>query len=344
MKRHWIGGLILVCLGVLIGVIGQRTLWFGLARRHLRVEDCQAIVLAAPYEAWHLRINRDGSAVLAQGVGRNDYDVGFNPISTAFNLNQVGSYPEVRCDFPKGTFDFPTLCRELFGKRQTHTQGRHLDYPEMSWRVQFVPGPHWHDPAKQGEFRHEETKGLLAPAEGQQVIESLRSKALELDAWDKRLEDLWPYPPIPWGFNGIHPIAVPGKLRVQLPVILQQSWEGFLRDEKLQAETPPGGDAIAGPNRVGFVIDEPAWAKLWTAWRGEEIRPKVDFEKDIVLVFAVRGWNKLRTPLMPLDGNGDITALTVGTESQGGDGFAYLLGTVPRDRIKSVNKLPLGKR
>ena len=51
-KTHVLGALLLVGLGVLLGVIGQRSHWFGLGKQRLGVEESQAFVLSAPYDAW----------------------------------------------------------------------------------------------------------------------------------------------------------------------------------------------------------------------------------------------------------------------------------------------------
>ena len=103
--------------------------------------------------------------------------------------------------------------------------------------------------------------------------------------------------------------------------------------------------ANLGLGSAGFVTDEAVCSKLWTAWRGDADVPKVDFQKELVLVFALRGWSKLGTPLMPLDDKGELTAVQpVGTESQGGAGFGYLLSNIPRAGITSVNRTAVVKK
>ena len=212
-------------------------------------------------------------------------------------------------------------------------------------RDQIPPTQDWFK-SPRDQFRFDETEGFLDPAEGQKAIESIRAKAVELNIWDKSLEKIWPYPPIPWGFHEGEARVIPGNLTVQLPVTLEQSWGGFSRDYKLLSLRPPVSQGGGwGDMFRGFVADEAEWAKLWLAWRGEENLPKVDFEKDVVLVFAMNGLSKLRMPLMPLDENGNLTATNRGWDFiQGGDGFAYLMGTVSREKIESVNESPLGKR
>lgn len=333
--RFWFAAVLLV--GIAAGIVGERTQWFGLGKRRLSVEDCQGLSVKAPYDAWHFSMARDGSAVLVTGVGRNSYDVGFDPLTTVMGLQ--GS-DQARCAFPVGTFDFSTICRELLRKRQSQTDKHHLDYADMPSRLSFAPSSQvWLDPAKRDQVRHDDLSGFLAPGEGQKLIEVAHDKAVALKLWPKELEDLWPYPPIPWGFEAVGTPPVPGMLRVKRPITLQQTWEGFLRDETLLKAAPEKADL--GLGAAGVVNNEATWEKLWSVWRADEKAPKVDFEKGLVLVFTKRGWSKLGTPLMPLDAHGELTAVQHGTESQGGAGFAYIIGTLPREGIKSVNGVAL---
>lgn len=78
--------------------------------------------------------------------------------------------------------------------------------------------------------------------------------------------------------------AIPEHLLVQAlvqadvqPVKFVKQWKGkFVQrtDEPLMSEAP----------KSGYLANEKAWAKLWKAWRGKEELPKVDFEKQLVLV------------------------------------------------------------
>ena len=142
--------------------------------------------------------------------------MGFNPLATVLGPLQGG---QPRCAFP-GSFNFDATCRELLQKGRNF-----LDYSAMPTRLDFTPISK--DPAK---YDRDQLHGSLAPGEGQKLIEAAREKAVALQLWHKDLEDVWPYPPIPWGFHG-QSRAVPGKLRVQRPVMLGDIWEGFIRDE-----------------------------------------------------------------------------------------------------------------
>jgi hypothetical protein len=79
-----------------------------------------------------------------------------------------------------------------------------------------------------------------------------------------------------------------------------------------------------------------AWAKLWKAWRGKEELPKVDFEKQLVLVRAVPGAINMIDLDLKLSEKGELKGDFKATEI-GGPGFAYLIVVIDRAGIKSYN-------
>src|SRR5262249_55453619 len=90
-------------------------------------------------------------------------------------------------------------------------------------------------------------------------------------------------------------------------------------------QAPPGG-VIGGPK---------AWEKLWKAWQFEKELPKVDFEKELILVVVCEGPNALRTEDLKLSEKGDLKFDWSHTD-KGGPGFRYRIPRVSRSGIKTV--------
>src|SRR5262245_7012838 len=99
----------------------------------------------------------------------------------------------------------------------------------------------------------------------------------------------------------------------------------------------PGTDPLLKEApKTGYVANEKAWAKLWKAWRGKEELPKVDFEKQLVLVRAVPGAMNMIDLDLKLSEKGELKGDFKATEI-GGPGFAYLIVVIDRAGIKSYN-------
>jgi hypothetical protein len=111
-------------------------------------------------------------------------------------------------------------------------------------------------------------------------------------------------------------------------VKLTQQWKGSVADENLQKGAPE------------FIANEKALAKLWKDWKIEQKLPKVDFTKEIVLVATTRG-SRLNLSVR-LHDNGNLEIIGFGT-ADFGDGFRYVMGTVSREGVKTVNKKELPK-
>jgi hypothetical protein len=95
----------------------------------------------------------------------------------------------------------------------------------------------------------------------------------------------------------------------------------------------PAGGVVAGPKE---------WAALWKAWYGDEEVPKVDFDKEILLVAAGGGPNIVRVEDLVLTDNGDLKFSCLITE-RGGDGFVGVILKVSREGVKTVNGKALPK-
>lgn len=106
------------------------------------------------------------------------------------------------------------------------------------------------------------------------------------------------------------------------------AWSGSVDDEALQKQMPEGG----------FITDAKVFAKLVKSWGVAEKVPEVNFEKEIILVATTQG---SRLNLKPSIDQGDIKALGFGTRDLR-PGFRYVMVSVPREGVDSVNgkKLP----
>jgi hypothetical protein len=117
-------------------------------------------------------------------------------------------------------------------------------------------------------------------------------------------------------------------------VEVRQSWDGTIPDDKLRKEEPANG----------FITDEKTWAKLWKAWCGNAKLPKVDFDKELILVQTVEGLNTISPPDLRLTDKGNLRVpLPVSTLLPASGGFGYKIVTVRRDGVKTVNGKTLKK-
>lgn len=120
----------------------------------------------------------------------------------------------------------------------------------------------------------------------------------------------------------------PGKRKPQ-PVKMIDSWRGTLTNGSLRKLAPA----------EGFILEEETWTKLWKAWRGREATPKIDFEKQMILVFTAEGPNNVGCE-PTLDAEGNVQAMAMSTLI-GGPGFGYLMMCIPREGVRSINGTPL---
>jgi hypothetical protein len=118
-------------------------------------------------------------------------------------------------------------------------------------------------------------------------------------------------------------------------VKVEKEWKASSNEKKdsdLWKEAPEGG-VVAGPK---------AWAKLWKAWNGDKEVPEVDFDKELILVFAGQGPNIIKIEDLKLTDKGDLQFRSSITE-RGGDGFVATILKVNREGIKTVNGKALPK-
>jgi len=113
------------------------------------------------------------------------------------------------------------------------------------------------------------------------------------------------------------------------PVKPVKEWTGKFKDkadEALMKEAP----------KSGYIANEKAWGVLWKAWRGKEELPKVDFDKELVLVGAAGCAANRIGATFKLDDKGDLNGGFSATEI-GGPGFVYMIVVVDRSGVKTFN-------
>lgn len=112
-------------------------------------------------------------------------------------------------------------------------------------------------------------------------------------------------------------------------VKFSKQWKGSVDDEALQKVGP---EVIANAKTL---------AELWKAWKVEGKAPKVDFDKEIVIV-QTAGGSRINVGDARLDEKGNLQVLGMATLDLA-PGFRYVIGTISRDGVKSVNGKELPK-
>jgi hypothetical protein len=106
-----------------------------------------------------------------------------------------------------------------------------------------------------------------------------------------------------------------------------KEWTGKFpnkEDEGLMIEAP----------KSGVITDEKAWTKLWKAWRPKEELPKIDFDKQFVIVGTAEcAANKIGASFK-LDDNGDLKGSFIATQIAG-PGFVYMIVVMDREGVKT---------
>jgi hypothetical protein len=110
-------------------------------------------------------------------------------------------------------------------------------------------------------------------------------------------------------------------------VKLEKEWKGSVDNEGLATNAP------------AVIVDAKALEKLWKAWQIEEKVPAVDFKKELIIITTTSG-SKLRLSA-GIDDKGNLEVLGMATRDLR-PGFRYVIATVSREGVKTVNgkKLP----
>jgi hypothetical protein len=103
-------------------------------------------------------------------------------------------------------------------------------------------------------------------------------------------------------------------------------WKGSVGDEALKKDAPE------------VITSQKSLEKLWKAWMIEGKVPEVDFTKEIVVIGITSG-SKLNLGAS-LDDKGNLNVGGLATADIA-PGFGYVLATVSRDGVKTVNKKEL---
>src|SRR5262245_41515068 len=123
-------------------------------------------------------------------------------------------------------------------------------------------------------------------------------------------------------------LAVPAAHAQRKAVKVTKEWSGSVDDEKLMKDAPR------------CITSQKGLEKLWKAWKITDKMPKVDFDKEIVVVGTTTG-SKLRLGASP-DEKGDLKVLGPGTRDLR-PGFRYVIATVPKEGVKTVDGKDLPK-
>jgi hypothetical protein len=114
------------------------------------------------------------------------------------------------------------------------------------------------------------------------------------------------------------------------PLKATNTWMGSIDDKKLAKEMPENG----------VITNAKDFEKLVKAWKVAEKVPEVNFDKEIVLVATTDG-SRL-TLNASLDEKGDLKAGGLATRDFG-PGFRYVIISVPKQGVKTVNGKELPK-
>ena len=115
------------------------------------------------------------------------------------------------------------------------------------------------------------------------------------------------------------------------PINSKQSWSGMVKIE-LRKEAP----------QKGYIANNLEWSKLWKTYRGSEALPKVDFEREIVLVYVNRDPNSVGlSPSLSATGNLTIeTAMTL-MGYNNPTNCSYIFVLIDRAGIKTIAGKPI---
>ena len=114
------------------------------------------------------------------------------------------------------------------------------------------------------------------------------------------------------------------------PIKATNMWQGSVEDEKLQKEMPENG----------VITNAKDFEKLVKAWKVADKVPEVDFDKEIVLVAKTAGSKVTLSAVLDEKGN-----LKTGGFASNDlvPGFRYIIISVPKEGVKTVQGKPLPK-
>jgi hypothetical protein len=101
-----------------------------------------------------------------------------------------------------------------------------------------------------------------------------------------------------------------------------KQWTGSVEDDELAKKAPE------------FIADAKELEQLWKSWKIEEKVPKVDFDKELVVVMTTGG-SRINFGAK-LDEKGNLSLVGMATLDLV-PGFRYIIATVSREGVKAVN-------
>jgi hypothetical protein len=107
------------------------------------------------------------------------------------------------------------------------------------------------------------------------------------------------------------------------------AWKGSVGDVKLRNEKPDNG----------VIADAKGFEKLVKAWNVEKV-PALDFTNELVLVDTTVGSSLNLTAILDESGNLKVTSIAT---RDFGPGFRYVIISVSKEGVKTVNGKPLPK-
>ena len=117
---------------------------------------------------------------------------------------------------------------------------------------------------------------------------------------------------------------------------VEKEWYGEIKLE-LRPQAPPNG----------FIADEKAWTQLWRAYRGNDELPKIDFDKQMILVGVGEDPNGIgySPDTLILNEKRDLKVSMVATlvYYPNPETGRYIFLLISREGVKSVNGNPIRK-
>jgi hypothetical protein len=124
-------------------------------------------------------------------------------------------------------------------------------------------------------------------------------------------------------------VFAPAALADNKPVRPVKEWSGSVDDAELAKEAPE------------FITEAKELEKLWKSWKLADKVPEVDFDKELVVVTTTVGSNL--SLFAKLDDKGNLTVGGIATQDIA-PGFRYVIATLSRDGIKTVNGKELSRK
>jgi hypothetical protein len=104
-----------------------------------------------------------------------------------------------------------------------------------------------------------------------------------------------------------------------------QNWCGLVKQE-LRELAP----------KEGYIVNNSAWSKLWKTYRGEDELPKINFDRQVILVYVHFDANALSLEPV-LSNKGDLTRAISFTElGMSRDVCSYIFVSIDRKGIKTI--------